>query len=201
MKRLGLALVLALIAPLASAHAQSPVEAAAEAASGFGPAIGERAPDLDVMDADGARRSLSDLMGERGLVLYFNRSLDWCPICLRQTIELEASVDAFAEAGWPVAVLTYDPVATLAQVADRRGLDVTLLSDEDSATIDAYGVRDPIYADPDHLAHGVPYPITVVIDRDGRVVAKFWHEAGLGQQRGYATRISAEDVLADVRAR
>ncbi len=201
MKRLALALILALAPSAQSAWAQSPADAAAEAASNFGVAIGERAPALDVVDADGNARTLDSLMGERGAVIYFNRSLDWCPICLRQTLELEAHVDAFAEAGWPVAVLTYDPVETLAQVADRRGLTMTLLSDEGSETIDAFGVRDPIYADPDHLAHGVPYPITFVIDRDGVVVAKFWHEAGLGQERGYATRISAEDVLAAVQSR
>ena len=201
MKRLALALLLALTPSAQIAWAQSPTDAAADAASSFGVAVGERAPALDVVDASGAARSLESLMGERGAVIYFNRSLDWCPICLRQTLELEEYVEAFAEAGWPVAVLTYDPVETLAQAADRRGLTMTLLSDEGSETIDAFGVRDPIYADPDHLAHGVPYPITFVIDRDGVVVAKFWHEAGLGQQRGYATRISAEDVLAAVQSR
>lgn len=201
MKRLALALLLALTPTAQIAWAQSPTDAAADAASSFGVAVGERAPALDVVDAGGAARSLESLMGERGAVIYFNRSLDWCPICLRQTLELEEYVEAFAEEGWPVAVLTYDPVETLAQAADRRGLTMTLLSDEGSETIDAFGVRDPIYADPDHLAHGVPYPITFVIDRDGVVVAKFWHEAGLGQQRGYATRISAEDVLAAVQSR
>ena len=201
MLRIGLALCLALSAFLVSAQAQSPVEAAADAAASFGPAVGERVPAFEGVDAQGQTRTLANLAGENGLVLYFNRSLDWCPICLRQPLELQTHVDAFDAAGWPVAVLTYDPAQTLAQAAERRGLSMTLLSDEGSAIIDAFGVRDPIYADPDHLAHGVPYPITFVIDRDGIVVAKFWHEAGLGQQRGYATRISAEDVLAAVQSR
>lgn len=200
MFRLGLALCLALIAPSFIALAQSPTEAASEAAASFGPAVGSTAPAITVTDAEGQTRTLDSLMGERGVVIYFNRSLDWCPICLRQTLELEAHVDAFAEAGWPVMVLTYDPADTLAQVADRRGLSMTLLSDEGSIAIDAFGVRDPIYSDPDHLAYGVPYPITFVIDREGVIVAKFWHEAGLGQERGYATRISAEDVLATVQS-
>ena len=201
MFRLGLALCLALVASSFPALAQSPTEAASQAAASFGPAVGAPAPSITVTDAQGQTRTLDSLMGERGVVIYFNRSLDWCPICLRQTLELEAHVDAFAEAGWPVMVLTYDPAATLAQVADRRGLSMTLLSDEGSIAIDAFGVRDPIYSDPDHLAYGVPYPITFVIDRQGTVVAKFWHEAGLGQERGYATRISAEDVLAAVQER
>lgn len=185
----------------ASAHAQGALETAAEAASRFGPDVGQIAPALSVTDADGAPRSLESLMGEEGVVIYFNRSLDWCPICLRQTLELEPHTDAFADAGWPVAVLTYDAADMLGQVAERRGLSMTLLADPDSRSIDAFGVRDPIYSDPDHLAYGVPYPITFVIDRDGVVVAKFWHEAGLGDQRGYATRITAEDVLAAVQSR
>ena len=187
-------------APLSS-QAQGALETAADAARSFGPEIGGTAPALQVTDAGGAPRTLDSLMGDEGVVIYFNRSLDWCPICLRQTLELETHAAAFAEAGWPVAVLTYDDAETLAQVADRRGLSMTLLSDPDSRTIDAFGVRDPIYDDPDHLAYGVPYPITFVIDREGVVIAKFWHEAGLGDQRGYATRISAEDVLAAVRSR
>lgn len=183
------------------AQAQDALEMAAEAASRFGPSIGQAALELDVTDADGMSRTLDSVMGEGGVVIYFNRSLDWCPICLRQTLELEPYADAFAEAGWPVTVLTYDDAEILGQVAERRGLSLTLLSDAGSRTIDAFGVRDPIYTDPDHLAYGVPYPITFVIDREGVVVAKFWHEAGLGDQRGYATRISAEDVLAAVQAR
>lgn len=182
----------------AVASAQSVTELAAEAAADFGPAIGTSAPNLSIPDATGTSRSWADLSGEEGVLVYFNRSLDWCPICLRQTLELETSLSDFEAAGWNVAVLTYDSVPTLAQIADRRELSMDLLSDEGSATIDAFGVRDPIYADPDHLAHGVPYPITFAINPEGEIVAKFWHEAGLGEQRGYATRVTPEDVLADL---
>lgn len=181
----------------APVHAQdNAAQAAMEAADAFGPAVGETVPAFTVMDATGAARTLADLAGPEGAVIYFNRSLDWCPICLRQTLEVEAALDAFEAAGWGVAVLTYDSAATLARVADQRQLAVTLLADEGSPVIDAFNVRDPIYADPDHLAHGVPYPIAFAIRPDGTVAAKFWHEAGLGQQRGYATRISTDDVIA-----
>jgi peroxiredoxin len=186
----------------APAQAQeSAAEAAMEAADAFGPGVGEMAPAFTVTDAAGDTRSLANLTGPEGVVIYFNRSLDWCPICLRQTLEVEAALEAFEDAGWGVAVLTYDSEATLARVADQRQLAVTLLADEGSTVIDAFDVRDPIYADPDHMAHGVPYPIAFAIRPDGAVVAKFWHEAGLGQQRGYATRISTDDVIAVLTAR
>jgi len=189
-----LALAAAVLAPV---HAQeSAAQAAMEAADAFGPAVGETVPDFTVTDATGAARALADLAGPQGAVIYFNRSLDWCPICLRQTLEVEAARGAFQEAGWGVAVLTYDAEQTLARVAYQRQLAVTLLADEGSVVIDAFDVRDPIYADPNHMAHGVPYPIAFAIRPDGTVAAKFWHEAGLGQSRGYATRVSTEDVIA-----
>lgn len=189
----------ALLAPAAPALAQEGSAAqAAAAAQPFGPAPGERAPDFTAPDSAGALQSLSDLAGRNGLVLYFNRSLDWCPICLRQTLELNESVAAFEQAGWGVAVLTYDPVETLARIKDQRSLEMALLSDVESEVIDAFEVRDPIYPDPDHIAHGVPYPIAFALRPDGRVVGKYWHEAGLGDQLGYEGRVTAGDVLADL---
>ncbi len=190
------ALSFALSSP-APAQAE-PAAAASEAAAEFGPAVGEAAPVFTVHDARGVERSLADLSGTNGVVIYFNRSLDWCPICLRQALEVEASLDAFADAGWGVAILTYDSTGTLARVADQRQLAVTLLADEGSVVVDAFDVRDPIYSDPDHMAHGVPYPIAFAIRPDGRVAGKYWHEGGLGGRRGYATRVSTDDIIADL---
>ncbi|MGJ3232984.1 MAG: peroxiredoxin family protein, partial [Oceanicaulis sp.] len=147
----------------------------------------------------GAAGRLADRSWPNGVVIYFNRSLDWCPICLRQAMEVNAAAEQFEAAGWGAAVLTYDDAETLARVADRRGLELALLPDPEIAVIDAFGVRDPIYADPDHMAHGVPYPIAFAIRRDGTIAGKFWHEAGLGEQRGYATRVTVADVLGALR--
>jgi peroxiredoxin len=199
MIRAALSAIAMTLSAAAPAFAQDdPAALSAAAAESFGPAVGETAPGFTLPDAAGQARSLEDLAGARGLVLYMNRSLDWCPICLRQTLELNEAVEAFNGAGWGVAVLTYDPVETLARIKDQRGLDMTLLSDADSAVIDAFDVRDPIYADPSHIAHGVPYPIAFAIGADGVIAGKYWHEAGLGDQRGYAVRVSAGDVLADL---
>lgn len=196
-----LLLSLSMLLAAGAAHAQDltrddAARQATTAAQDFGPAVGAMAPPITARDSTGAMRELADLAGPNGLVLYFNRSLDWCPICLRQTLELNEAADRFAQAGWGIAVLTYDPAAVLARVKDQRALTVTLLSDPDSAVIDAFDVRDPIYADPGHMAHGVPYPIAFAVRPDGEIVGKYWHEAGLGQQRGYATRVTADDVLA-----
>jgi len=199
-RKLACALVVSLAAPAApaafAAADPDPADLSREAAAAFGPAVGAQAPDFALPDASGQTRTLADIAGPNGAVIYFNRSLDWCPICIAQTIELQASAEAFEAAGWALAVLTYDNVETLAAAAERRELTMTLLSDEDSAVIDAFDVRNPIYAEPRHRAHGVPYPVAIAIRRDGSVAGKFWHEGGLGSDRGYAVRVSAQEVLA-----
>lgn len=43
----------------------------------LGPQVGEKVPDFSLPDQHGQTRTLSSLMGPRGLVLVFNRSADW----------------------------------------------------------------------------------------------------------------------------
>jgi len=43
----------------------------------WGPAIGSSVPPLEVSDQDGRMRTLDDLSGEQGLLLFLNRSADW----------------------------------------------------------------------------------------------------------------------------
>jgi hypothetical protein len=43
----------------------------------WGPAVGSRIPALEVSDQDGKQRTLADLSGESGLLLFLNRSADW----------------------------------------------------------------------------------------------------------------------------
>jgi len=182
--------------PLSACGSNSdPVEQSQAAAADLGPAIGSIAPDIRLMDASGTERTLADLAEENGTVVFFNRSLDWCPYCQRQAIEVDEAADGFAARGYGLVFITYDPVDVLAMFAERRGMMVPLLSDEGSATIDAFDLRDPMYDDPEHYAYGVPYPIAFVLNTDGVVQAKFWHEPGFGQDGGYQIRIDVTDVL------
>lgn len=43
----------------------------------LGPQVGEKVPDFILPDQHGQTRTLSSLMGPKGLVLVFNRSADW----------------------------------------------------------------------------------------------------------------------------
>lgn len=189
------AMAITSIAPGAFALSDGASGEAAQQADGFGPAIGSQVPDIPVQRAGGGAVQLAELAGQNGIVVYFNRSLSWCPVCIAQTIEINAAREQFAERGYAVAVLTYDSPEVLAIAAERHELELMLLSDEGSAAINAFGVADPVYADPAHRAHGVPYPVAFVISPEGEVRARFLHATGLGEQRGYAVRVGIEDVL------
>lgn len=45
--------------------------------AGWGPQVGSQLPVLEAYDQDGTLRNLENLSGERGLLLFLNRSADW----------------------------------------------------------------------------------------------------------------------------
>jgi peroxiredoxin len=193
-------LALGLLACSGSPEAEQPaneaaLRASAEAADSIGLSVGSVAPPIVLSDVNGDVVSLADLAGENGTVIYFNRSVDWCPYCQVQVMELDTFSRQFANRGYGLAVITNDSQEILHAFAERRSVSIPLLSDPDSSLVSAFDIRDPVYTDPDHYAFGVPYPITFVIDPDGNITHKLWHEPGFGEMRGYRERISVRDVL------
>ena len=101
-------------------------------------------------------------------------------------MELQSRYRDLRDDGLGVAVITYDPVSTLAGFADARGIEIPLLSDEGSATIRAYDLlnheMDPARAPEDRREmmrrlYGIPYPGTFLLDPAGQVTARFFEAA------------------------
>ena len=101
-------------------------------------------------------------------------------------MELQSRYADLRNRGLGLAVVTYDPAATLAGFAAARGIEFPLLSDEGSATIREYGLlneeMDPARAPEERRAllrrlYGIPYPGTFVLDAAGRVTARFFEAA------------------------
>ena len=65
-----------IIATMISVSGLSTVMADEYSAS-WGPAVGSQLPVLEAPDQSGALRTLDDLAGEQGLLLFLNRSADW----------------------------------------------------------------------------------------------------------------------------
>jgi len=91
-------------------------------------------------------------------------------------VELESQKDALGRRGLGVAALSYDSEAVLRDFAARRGITFPLLSDPDSAVIRRFGLLDPEYP-PGDRAHGVPRPVTFVLDPAGVVRSRLAEES------------------------
>lgn len=142
----------------------------------LGPRIGTKAPQIGTPhDQTGTQRSLQSLMGEKGLVLVFFRSADWCPYCQAQMMDLNTATAAIARRGYKIAGISYDSSEILATFIERRGVGYTLLSDPKSEIIDRYGLRDQQYK-PGSRAYGVPRPIIFILDKSETIKAKLYEE-------------------------
>lgn len=182
----GLGLVIALAAGVMLGPALFPptdIEA--------GIAQGAAAPtDMELRDMAGKTTSLRAISGEKGTVLLLVRSVDWCPFCINQVKSTAPLTAKLEERGYTLASLSYDAPETLAEFAAEHSIPFVLLSDEQSAFIDAVGLRDPQYPS-DHQASGVPYASVLVLARDGTVSARF-------VSQDYRQRPSNDDILAMV---
>lgn len=136
-----------------------------------GPAIGLRMPaNLALRTGNGDPVSLSDITGERGVVILFTRSADWCPRCRSDLDSIGAIENEIAARGYRLAAATIDAPGALAVFAERDGIGYPLLSDEDSTLIDALSLRDPMFGRSSFVS-SAPRVSAIVIGRDGRVRA------------------------------
>lgn len=103
------------------------------------PKIGNLAPDFTLRDQQGAPVKLKDFRGARNVLLYFYPKA-MTPGCTVQACGLRDVKAALAKLDTVVLAVSPDPVKRLLKFAERDGLNFTLLSDEDHAVADKYGV-------------------------------------------------------------
>lgn len=99
---------------------------------------GVQAPDFTLSDQHGNSVTLSDLKGQT-VVLYFYPKAD-TPGCTTQACGVRDHRDAYEQAGTVVLGVSPDPVKPIAKFDEKYGLGFPLLSDEDHAVAEAYGV-------------------------------------------------------------
>ena len=126
---------------------------------------GQPAPDFELPDQQGRAIKLSDFRGQR-VVLYFYPKAETSG-CTIQARGIRDHPGEYANEGVTVLGISPDPVARLETFAENHDLNFTLLSDEDHAVAEAYGVwvQKSMY--------GREYfgneRTTFIIDSDGRV--------------------------------
>ena len=105
------------------------------------PKIGNLAPTFTLADQNGKPVKLQGFRGTHNVLVYFYPKA-MTPGCTVQACGLRDVKSELAKLDTVVLAISPDPVARLSKFAQRDALNFTLLSDEDHAVADKYGVWD-----------------------------------------------------------
>jgi peroxiredoxin Q/BCP len=101
-------------------------------------------------------------------------------------VQLQAGLGKIEATGLAVVAISYDPVTDLERFSEHKHITFPLLADPESQTIVAYGIlnkeatKAPV--------KGTPHPGIFVIDKQGIVRSKLFHE-------GYRVRPSVDELV------
>src|SRR3954447_9851606 len=101
---------------------------------------GEKAPNFTLCDHTGRPRTLTSLLSEGPVVLFFF-PLASSPICTAQACHFRYLSNEFARVGAQRVGISTDTVDKQAHFAQQRAFDYPLLSDEDGVVSELFGVR------------------------------------------------------------
>jgi thioredoxin-dependent peroxiredoxin len=147
-------------------------------------APGDLAPDFTLNDQDGNPVSLASLRGSRVVLYFYPEAMT--PGCTTEACDFRDNLNSFAGAGVRVVGISKDDVAKLKRFAERDRLNYTLLSDEDLAVQQRYGVwgEKSLYG---KIVLG-SIRSTFVIGEDGRI-ERAWYNV---KATGHVARIRRE---------
>lgn len=127
---------------------------------------GQEAPDFTLESDDRGEVSLSDLLEDGKLVLYFYPKA-MTKGCTKQATDFRDNLDTFQENGWQVVGVSPDEPERLAKFREKEDLNFTLLSDPDHEVAKEYGVYR------EKTNYGKKYMgivrSTILIDSDGTI--------------------------------
>ena len=106
-------------------------------------AIGARAPEFTLPDSDGQPTSLSNLLRDGPLVLYFYPA-DFTPGCTREACQIRDLHSEIDAAGIRVAGVSPQSPESHRAFRDKYKLPFVLLADVDRFVIKMYGVQGPL---------------------------------------------------------
>ena len=150
--------------------------------------VGESFPAIRALYGGTEISSIEGFAGANGTVFFAARSVDWCPFCRKQLGELQAHVDAFAQAGIGLVAMTYDSPELQQAFIDAGQITYPFLSDIDADSFNRLGIINEEYA-PGDTNYGIPHPGVFILDPQQRIVGKIFVES-------YAERVDGRNTLA-----
>jgi len=156
------------------------------------PVVGENIPhSLKAKDSEGQSKSFESVKGENGAVLIFLRSADWCPYCQAQLLNLAQEGSQIEDLGYHIVIISYDTVPVLKNFKSKYTFPYTMLSDEGSEIIKAFGVLNTDIPE-GSTYYGIPHPTIFVVDASGVV-------QGVLTEEGYKSRPDMSKIVAAIK--
>jgi len=152
-----------------------------------GPALGSHFPGLRATYRGRAISLIEEFAGDHGTVFIASRSLDWCPYCMRQMIQLQQHKASFDAAGIGMVAITYDDPDQQQAFIDKFNITIPVLSDTNALSFKTLGILNETYQ-PGDSHYGIPHPGMIIVDPAGKVVGKLFVEA-------YSSRVDSEAAL------
>ncbi len=148
---------------------------------------GSQLPAVSLPDENGQERTLEELSGERGLVLYAYPKDD-TPGCTIEAKDFRDRLEAFRAAGFNVVGISRDAAKSHCKFIDKYGLTFPLLTDAEGSFLERIGAlgEKKMFG---RSILGVRRS-TVVAGRDGKVLKSYPKVSAIGH---------AQRVLDDVR--
>ena len=106
-------------------------------------ANGSLAPDFDLADQDGRRQTLSSLLAEGPLILYFYPA-DFTPGCTKEACSFRDLQKDLVAARLRVVGVSPQDAESHRRFAEKHGLNFPLLADPDKKAVKAYDVDGPL---------------------------------------------------------
>jgi len=129
------------------------------------PALGKAAPAFSLLDHNGNQHALKDCKGDIVLVYFYPKALT--PGCTVQACGLRDSSKQLKKLGVKVFGISTDPQKLLLKFVEKEKLDFPLLSDEDHAVAEKYGVWGPKkFMGRDYIGL---HRMSFIIDRAGKL--------------------------------
>lgn len=151
--------------------------------------IGDVAPDFRLPASNGFHVSLSDFRGKK-VVLYFYPK-DMTPGCTTEACDFRDYFTRFAEINTVVLGVSTDSIEKHLKFIDRYELPFLLLSDEDHAVAELYGVwgrKKRFGREYDGIIRS-----TFLIDEEGKIIHK-WNDVKVV---GHAAEVYSTILLAN----
>lgn len=156
----------------------------------LGPAVGSTIPEVERFE---------QAMGDEGATIVFVRSVDWCPFCKKQVMDLSEEADAFLSEGRPLVFVSYDTTTKQKVFAKKNALEENFVSDQGSVIIKSFGLLNEDHA-PGSRVYGIPHPAVFVVDENGVVEAKLYEEDYTSNKKSYRNRPAVETILDAVKS-